>query len=149
MAWAWMIEALGRIGERFAVGAIVPVGCGSTVGLVDGEELVLPVMDYEAVPPPDTVAGYAALEPPFEEVYAPTNPAAMTLARQLFWLQTAFPEAFAKARHILFHPQYWAWRLCGAAACEVTSIGAQTHLWNPVEGRLSALAHRQGWAGLL
>lgn len=148
-AWSWMIDALGRLGDRFALRAIVPVGCGSTVGLIDGEELVLPVMDYEAVPPESVVAGYAAIEPPFEEVCAPTNPAAMTLARQLYWVQTAFPEAFTAVRYILFHPQYWAWRLCGVPACEVTSIGAQTHLWNPVERRLSTLAHRQGWAARL
>src|SRR6185369_16040187 len=126
-----------------------PVSCGSTAALTDGESLVLPVMDYESVPPAAVVERYAALEPPFGEVCAPTNPASMTLGRQLLWQQSAFPEAFARTRHILFQPQYWAWRLCGVAATEVTSLGAQTHLWAPVRRGLSTLAHRQGWAAKL
>jgi sugar (pentulose or hexulose) kinase len=145
-SWSWMTGALAGLGDRFAIQAIVPVGCGSTAALVDGEELVLPVMDYEAVPPPSIIESYAAQEPPFREVCSPTNPAGMTLARQLLWQQTAFPDAFARARHILFQPQYWAWRLSGVAAGEVTSLGAQTHLWNPARRGLSTLAHRQGWA---
>jgi L-fuculokinase len=30
------------------------------------------------------------------------------------------------------YPQYWAWRLCGAAASEATSLGCHTDLWHPV-----------------
>jgi sugar (pentulose or hexulose) kinase len=148
-AWTWMLEALGRLGGRHRVAAIVPVACGSTAALVDEDGLVLPVMDYEAVPPEDVVAGYAALAPSFREVCCPTNPASMTLGRQLYWQQSAFPDAFRRTRHILLHPQYWAWRLSGVAAGEVTSLGAQTHLWNPVERRLSTLAHQQDWASRL
>ena len=42
--------------------------------------------------------------------------------------------------------QYWAWRLSGVKATEVTSLGAHTHLWRPAERRYSELARRHGWA---
>ena len=50
-----------------------------------------------------------------------------------------FPDAFARATDFLLLPQYWAWRLCGVKATEVTSLGAHTHLWRPAEGRFSDL----------
>ena len=51
------------------------------------------------------------------------------LARQMLWLEHGWPDAFAAARAYLALPQYWAWRLSGAAASEVTSLAAQSHLW--------------------
>src|SRR3546814_3118911 len=88
----------------------------------------MPVMDYEADPPDAVKHAYAEAAPPFAEVYAPTNPGGLTLGRQLFWQERAWPEAFAATRAILPYPQYWAWRLTGIAAAEATSLGAQTHL---------------------
>ena len=41
-----------------------------------------------------------------------------------------WPEAVARARHFLGGPQYWAWRFSGAAATELTYLGAQSHLWD-------------------
>ena len=70
----------------------------------------------------------------------------MTLGHQLFWLSREFPEAFARARWILPFAQYWAWGLAGVPACEVTSLGAQTQLWNPRERAFSSLVGQQGWA---
>lgn len=144
--WRWIVDMLGRLGETHPVRAIVPVGYGSTAALCDEDDLVLPVMVYEAEPPADVAAAYAAEAPPYREVLAPINPGGLTLARQLFWQERVFAEPFARARMILPHPQYWAWRLSGVAASEVTSLGAQTHLWNPTARRFSTLAQRRGWA---
>ncbi|HEY2034530.1 MAG TPA: hypothetical protein VGH02_12665 [Rhizomicrobium sp.] len=47
---------------------------------------------------------------------------------------------------ILPWAQYWAWRLCGVAASEITSLGCHTDLWLPMENRPSPLARRRGWA---
>jgi sugar (pentulose or hexulose) kinase len=43
-------------------------------------------------------------------------------------------------------PQYWAWLLSGVAACEVTSLGCHSDLWNPMANRPSPLAQARGWA---
>lgn len=144
--WRWMMAALADLGERFTILAIVPTSYGGTAALISGAELVLPVLDYEAVPPPDIAAAYAEVAPWFEECCCPILPASVTLARQLFWQSRRFAEEFSRARWILPFPQYWAWGLCGVPASEVTSLGAHTQLWNPRERRFSSLAEAEGWA---
>jgi sugar (pentulose or hexulose) kinase len=147
--WRWMMAALADLGEAFAIAAIVPTGYGSTAALVAGDALVLPIMDYEAEPPRRIAAAYAEVAPWFEECCCPIHPAGLTLARQLFWQSRAFPEHFRRARWILPFAQYWSWGLCGVPASEVTSLGAQTQLWNPRERDLSTLAKNEGWDELL
>ena len=57
---------------------------------------------------------------------------------------------FARVRaHRCMYPQYWAWRLSGVMASEVTSLGTHTDLWRPHEQAYSQLARRQGWARLM
>jgi sugar (pentulose or hexulose) kinase len=143
--WRWLLVALADLAERFQIRAIVPTTYGSSAALVAERELVLPVLDYEAEPPPEIARAYAEVAPWFDECCCPILPAGLTLARQLFWQSRAFPEAFARARWILPFPQYWAWRLSGVPASEATSLGAQTQLWNPRERDLSELAKREGW----
>ena len=144
--WRWMTAALADLGERFAIQAIVPTSYGSTAALIDAAELVLPILDYATDPPPEIAAAYVEIAPWFEECFCPVNPASVTLGRQLFWLSREFPDAFARARWILPFAQYWAWGLSGVPACEVTSLGAQTQLWNPRERAVSSLVRQQGWA---
>ena len=144
--WRWMMAALADLGERFALQAIVPTSYGSTAALIDAAALVLPILDYATDPPPEIAAAYVESAPWFEECYCPVNPASVTLGRQLFWLSREFPDAFERARWILPFAQYWAWGLAGVPACEVTSLGAQTQLWDPRERALSSLVWRQGWA---
>jgi sugar (pentulose or hexulose) kinase len=144
--FSWLTEALADLAARFDVLAIVPCAYGSTAALVDEHGLVLPMMDYEAEPPEDIVEGYAAAAPDFDEVGCPINPGGLTLARQLFWQSRHFPERFEKARWLLPAAQYWGWRLTGVLASEVTSLGAQTQLWNPRTNQPSSLALREGWS---
>jgi sugar (pentulose or hexulose) kinase len=47
------------------------------------------------------------------------------------------------------YPQYWAWRLCGVAASEATSLGCHTDLWNPRTQAYSSLVGSMGWTGLM
>ncbi len=147
--WAWLVEALADLGQTFEIVAIVPCAYGSTVALIDNDGLVLPMMDYEADLPPEMASGYAEVAPDFAEVSCPVNPGALTLGRQLFWQSRQFPEAFSRARWILFAAQYWGWRLSGKRATDVTSLGAQTQLWNPRAGIVTDLAQREKWADRL
>ena len=143
--FAFLIEALAEFAARFEIEAIVPSAYGSTAALIDDDGLVLPMMDYEAEPPDDIKEGYAAAAPAFEEVCCPINPGGLTLGRQLFWQSRQFPDQFARARWLLPAAQYWGWRLTGVVAAEVTSLGAQTQLWNPRGNNTSSLAAREGW----
>ena len=143
--FAWMIEVLAEFATRFDIEAIVPSAYGSTAALIDDDGLVLPMMDYEAEPPLEIKKAYAAAAPAFEEVCCPINPGALTLARQLFWQSRYFGAEFEKARWMLPAAQYWGWRLTGVVAGEVTSLGAQTQLWNPRSNTPSSLAVGEGW----
>ncbi|MFV2091610.1 MAG: FGGY-family carbohydrate kinase [Hyphomicrobiales bacterium] len=147
--FGWVCDALARAALRHRLVAIVPTAYGSTAALISEAGLVLPVMDYEAEPPRHIVEGYGAIAPAFAEVFAPVNPAGLTLGRQLFWQQTDFADQFAQATALLTAPQFWAWKLTGVAAGEITSLGAQTHLWAPLENQYSSLAHQRGWAALV
>lgn len=144
--FAWMIEALADIARQVEIEAIVPTAYGSTAALIDGQGLVLPMMDYEAEPPGDIKEAYAEIAPDFDEVCCPINPGGLTLARQLFWQSRQFADRFDRTRWILPAAQYWAWRLTGVVASEVTSLGAQTQLWNPRSNTPSSLAVREGWS---
>ena len=149
--FSWLINALAKFAARFEPLAIIPCAYGSTAALIDDHRidedgLVLPMMDYEAEPPADIVEGYAAAAPDFHEVCCPINPGGLTLARQLFWQSRYFPVQFARSRMLLPAAQYWGWRMTGFLASEVTSLGAQTQLWNPRRNQPSNLAVSEGWA---
>jgi len=144
--WEWLLGALRQAAGQGQIRAIVPTAFGSSAALIAGDDLVLPVLDYEEDPPAAIKQAYAEMAPPFAEVCAPTNPASLTLARQLLWKEIDFPEAFQTSTDILPFAQYWAWRLSRVTASEVTSLGAQTHLWNPKKREFSSLARHRGWA---
>jgi sugar (pentulose or hexulose) kinase len=144
--WNWLLATCRAFAAQARVSAIVPVTHGATAALVDDAGLVLPVLDYEA-----ELQGidYDALRPPYDDTLSPRLPAGLNLGRQLAWLQAQFPRKFGRARHILMYPQYWAWRLCGVAASEATSLGCHTDLWNPRRQTYSPLVERMGWTGLM
>jgi L-fuculokinase len=147
--WDWMLSVCREFAQRapqVRISAIVPVTHGATAALVDGEGLVLPILDYEA---PLEDVGYDAVRPPYSATFSPGLPAGLNLGRQLAWLARRFPHEFARARHILMYPQYWAWRLSGIAAAEATSLGCHTDLWDPLRQRHSGLVARMGWHGLM
>lgn len=144
--WEWMLDGLQRYAGLAQVSAIVPVTHGATAALVDDAGLVLPVLDYEYELPE---AQYAAERPPYSATRSPLLPAGLNLGRQLAWQARSFPQQFGNARHILMYPQYWAWRLSGVAASEVTSLGCHTDLWEPARKQFSPLVQRMGWDKLL
>ena len=117
---AWAIEALADLARRHAIGAIVPIGHGSAGVLVDDAGPVMPMIDYEDEPPAAVTALYRKLAGDYRTRGSPIMLGASHIARQMLWLETGWPEAFARARHFLGLPQYWAWRLSGVAASEAS-----------------------------
>ncbi|WP_153479844.1 FGGY-family carbohydrate kinase [Segnochrobactrum spirostomi] len=145
---AFVLAALAAAPDRARIGAIVPVAHGACAALADETHLVLPVMDYEE-PALETVAdAYRAERDPFALTGSPFVPLGLNLGRQLYFLETRFPQAFQTATRLLFWPQYWSWRLTGVATTEVTSAGCHTDLWSPAAAGFSPLAERRGWARL-
>ncbi|WP_312435888.1 FGGY family carbohydrate kinase [Janthinobacterium sp.] len=146
--WEWLQSTLATFSRLAHITAIVPVTHGATAALVDDKGLVLPILDYESALPQTLAAEYETLRPAFADSLSPQLPCGLNLGLQLYWLATTYPAEFARARHILTYPQYWAWRLSGVAASEVTSLGCHTDLWQPQQGTFSSLVHRMEWAQL-
>jgi sugar (pentulose or hexulose) kinase len=147
--WDFLIGALSEANRVHEIASIIATTHACTGAFVDDDGLLLPAMDYEFAGVDEIEPFYSSLRPPFSESFSPRLPAGLNLGRQIAWQKKRFPEAFGRARHYLTYPQYWAWRLSGVAAGEVTSLGAHTDLWAPVEGRASRLVGALGLDALM
>jgi sugar (pentulose or hexulose) kinase len=140
------VGAISELDRVLPADVIVVSAFGSTLGCVDeAGELATPIMDYLAEPPAEIVEGYAKIAPPFAETFCNTWPAALSLGKQLFWLETAFPGAFARVRSIMTWSQYLAFRLGGRKTCEVTALGAFSQLLDVLKGEFSSVVQQRGW----
>ncbi|WP_201830107.1 FGGY-family carbohydrate kinase [Microvirga zambiensis] len=142
--FAFFLSALKELHAEFGFEAISITAHGASGALLKDDGLALPVLDYEFRYPAEIEAAYDTIRPPFAETFSPRLPGGLNLGAQFHYQKNAFPEAFARVRTIVTYPQYWAWRLTGIAATEVTSLGCHTDLWYPREGRFSALVDALG-----
>lgn len=142
-------QSLTEFATLGTISCIFPVAHGACCVLVrrdatDGAA-ICPPLDYEQALPPNIMAEYRALCDPFALTGSPPLPAGLNLGAQIYALQTISPELLNDAV-ILLWPQYWAWRLSGVMASEITSLGCHSDLWFPGTNRFSDLAQKMGWA---
>ncbi len=148
--WTFILNSLAALNREQRIDAISITTHGATGVLVSTSgDLALPVLDYEFDGPDRLAADYDAIRPPFAETGTPRLPLGLNLGAQFFWQQKRFPAEFAKAVAMLMYPQYWALRLTGIAANEVTSLGCHTDLWDPWDADFSSLVDHMGWRGLM
>lgn len=148
--WAFILDSLGAIHREQRIDAISITTHGATAVLVDADGgLALPVLDYEFSGPDDLAKDYDAVRPPFAETGTPRLPAGLNIGAQLFWQQRRLPAEFSKTAAILMYPQYWAQRLTGVTANEVTSLGCHTDLWSPWKSDFSSLVDTMGWRTMM
>ncbi len=142
---AWLLQSLRELAGRHQVGQIVPVGHGAAAALLRGGELYAAPLDYEHEIPASDRADYELKRDSFELTGSPSLPCGLNLGRQLHFLER---QLGALPANVVIVPwaQYWAWRLCGVAASEVTSLGCHTDLWQPGLRDFSAMAIRRKWA---
>jgi sugar (pentulose or hexulose) kinase len=143
--WAWLIEGLAAFARDVEITTICVTTHGAAFALLAGDTLALPILDYEHDGPEQLRDGYAKARGDFAETLSPDLPNGLNAGRQLWWQSRAFPEAFRTVDAILPYPQYWAWRLSGGKAAEVTSLGCHTDLWNSRACEYSALARGERW----
>lgn len=146
--WAFILDALRDLNQGFGADGISITTHGATAALMAGDAVALPVLDYEFTGPDETRAAYDAVRPAFAESLSPPLPVGLNLGAQIYWQQQRFPDQFATVTDILMYPQYWAWRLTGMKASEVTSLGCHTDLWSPDRQTFSTLVVTQGWTRL-
>ncbi|MDP9840440.1 sugar (pentulose or hexulose) kinase [Neorhizobium huautlense] len=138
--WSFALDALARFAAEPGYDAISITTHGACAALLDAVgELALPVLDYEHSYPQAIRDAYADLRPPFAETASPPLSAGLNLGAQLHFLKASFPADFSRVATIVTYPQYWAFRLTGVAANEVTSLGCHTDLWCPGSGDYSRL----------
>ncbi len=146
--WDFICRSLCQFGSDHGVDGISITTHGASGALIARDRLALPVLDYEFDGPESVAADYAAIRPDFSETLSPRLPNGLNLGAQIYWQAEAFPDAFAEVTAILPYAQYWAWRLTGILASEVTSLGCHTDLWAPASGDFSTLVDTMGWRRL-
>jgi sugar (pentulose or hexulose) kinase len=145
----WFLDALAKVSQRHAIGAVIATAHGCGAVLVDGDKPVLPMMDYDAVSPPAIDEAYRRIAPAYREVFCGIGAGAMRLAKQLLWQQSAFPAEFGRAKTYLTTAQFFAMRLGGRAASEISQLAAQGHIWDLIHHQPSSVMRERGWAHLL
>jgi sugar (pentulose or hexulose) kinase len=145
----WFLDALAEVSQRHAIGAVIATAHGCGAVLVDEDKPVLPMMDYDAVSPAAIDQVYERIAPPYREVFCGVGAGAMRLAKQLLWQESAFPAEFARARTYLTTAQFFALRLGGRAASEISQLAAQGHIWDLRRHQPSSVMRQRGWARLL
>jgi sugar (pentulose or hexulose) kinase len=73
----------------------------------------------------------------------------MRLGKQLLWQESAYPVEFARAKTYLTTAQFFALRLGGRAASEISQLPAQSHIWDLIHHQPSSLMRNRGWSHLL
>ena len=142
--FAWLFGALRETRAAHLVERVICTTHGATAALLCGDTLAFPVMDYEWPGFPGFEAEYERLRDSFQATLSPSLPGGLNLARQIHWQSQRWADRYARVDRILPYPQYWAWRLCGEFAAEVSSLGSHTDLWRPLAGEPSALAVHLG-----
>lgn len=148
---AWMVQTLRDSPNAARCTHAIASTHGAALVALGDDGLAWEPLDYEY----DALAPYSLLAHAFDaatdgfaQTLSPDLPAGLNAARQLFYVQNLQPDAWRRTRCLVPYAQYWAWRLGGIAASEVSSLGCHTHLWQPQAGGFSALAQAKGWAAL-
>ncbi|MBJ7538754.1 L-rhamnose mutarotase [Marinomonas transparens] len=146
--WAWIKDTLAELAQDYFISSIAITTHGATIACMKGDQLALPILDYEYDGVSDVKAEYDAARPDFKESFSPRLPQGLNLGAQLFWQQQRFASEFKEVDSLLLYPQYWGFKLSGHKASEVTSLGCHTDLWNPINCQFSAFCEQQNWNAL-
>ncbi len=146
---AWLSDTLAEMAPLGDIRAIIPVGHGAAAAIIRDGRLACPVTDYEQPIPAALREDYERSRDAFIATGSPRLPNGLNLGAQLHHIEATQPDALSGSAQIIPWPQFWAWKLCGVAASEVSSLGCHTDLWNPLEHQPSALAVQRGWAARL
>jgi sugar (pentulose or hexulose) kinase len=144
--WEFLCDSITDLNRAHPIDALSVTTHGACAALLgDDGNLSLPVLDYEYPGPDKLKAPYDRLRPDFSETFTPRLPAGLNLGAQLYWQSQSYPGEWGKTRWILPYPQYWAYRLTGVPASEITSLGCHTDLWNFETDLYSSLVIKEGW----
>ncbi|WP_226626740.1 FGGY-family carbohydrate kinase [Alloyangia pacifica] len=145
---AFLLEGLTALQREHGIDAISITTHGASLVLLDGAgALACPVLDYEHDGPDGLADAYDQLRPDFALTGSPRLPMGLNAGAQLHWLLETRPGLRERLAQVVTYPQYWSGLLTGRFGCEYTSLGCHTDLWQPREGRFSALVAALGLEG--
>jgi len=143
--WSFICEALNKLHKAQGIDALSVTTHGASAVLLDAQgNLAAPMLDYEHSGPDDLADDYDAIRPGFDETGSPRLGMGLNLGAQLHWQFQTDPGLIDRVTTVLIYPQYWAFKLAGVLANEVTSLGCHTDLWCPSENRFSSLVESLG-----
>ncbi len=143
--WEFLLGGLSRFHADHGIDAITITTHGAAGALLGADgALAAPVLDYEHTGPETCARAYDPLRPPFAETGSPRLSMGLNLGAQLHWQFTEDPQLGRRVKHVVTYPQFWAHRLTGVLATDVTSLGCHTDLWNPYDGQFTALPEALG-----
>ena len=149
--WDWLKREISSLAPEFNIAAISIATHGAAAAFINSENgsLLLPVMDYEFEAYPDDLPDYKIIRPPVKQTGSPALPAGLNLGRQLHWQSHLLSDEQKRTATLLMYPQYWAWKLSGQFATEITSPGCHTDLWNFETHEPTSLLKSLGLKGTL
>ena len=138
--WAFILAGLAQFQASHGVDGISITTHGACAALLKADgSLAAPVLDYEHDGPAETAAEYDRLRPDFAATGSPQLAMGLNLGAQLHWLLSRNPGLRDRVQHVVTWPQYWGYRLTGQMACDLSSLGCHTDLWEPAAGQFSSL----------
>ena len=146
--WRFILDGLAQFQASHGVDGIsitTHAACAALLGA--NGSLAAPVLDYEHDGPAETAAEYDALRPGYAVTGSPRLGVGLNLGAQLHWLLVRDPGLRDRVQHVVTWPQYWGYRLTGQLACDLSSLGCHTDLWEADTGRFSSLVVALGLQG--
>ncbi len=143
--WDFLLDGLERFQAEHGIDALTVTTHGAAGALLCGDgSLAAPILDYEHAGPDEVAAAYDKIRPPFFETGSPRLSMGLNLGAQFHWQFETDPRLREKVHQVVTYPQFWAHRLTGVHATDVTSLGCHTDLWNPFDGVFSSLPETLG-----
>lgn len=140
----WFLEELRDLSAQYNIKAISITTHGATLVCVDsqGKPSMSPVAYTNEVDDSVHKRFWETMGNP-KDLQRQTATAEIkpliNVGKLLWYMKERWPEDFAKTSHILFYPQYFAYRLTGKVAADITSVGCHGYLWD---------FHRQEWSAV-
>ena len=146
---AWFFEQLKALAGKYPIRAIACSTHGAAfVGVDEQGRQTVPLVDYTYEPGEDFHRRFYEQVGDKHELQRTTATlelkALINPAKALFFVQSQFPDEFARTRWFLPFPSFFSMQLTGEAAAEWTYVGNHTYLWDFHENRWSQVAERLG-----
>ncbi len=140
-----IIKKIKIISKKFKINKIIFTAHASTfvLNLNDNKNIYLPVIDYENTFDKKFEKNYLKYQKcKFSETLTPNLPRGLVISKAIFYNINKMKKKFYKIQNIIFYPQYFAWKLTGVKASEITYLGCHSDLWSFKKKKFSTFVYK-------